>query len=294
MAIRKTAEFIEHVTSIFNLRTIGLCAIAVTATALCIYKGWTGSYPLALAATAVIFPIVFAINSAYQRRELALGHYAAMKAHLRSLYFAMTNWHSNKSDDDSGRILLAVSNPLFAVRDLITNPSDEMRENEVKVYESFSELSSMLEDQIRKRQFMAAEIGCCQNYLTNIMSEFEKLKHIYQYRTPRALQAFSDVFITLLPVLYAPVFAGLALEMEHPYIIYAIPALFAFVLSSLDNIQADLEDPFDGIGVDDIVINAEIFKQTLISDDGTLTEPLPLTDEVPVIELGPEDVRVDS
>ena len=42
-----------------------------------------------------------------------------------------------------------------------------------------------------------------------------------------------------------------------------VPALFAFVLSSLDNIQADLEDPFDGIGVDDMVINAEIFERSL-------------------------------
>jgi len=34
-------------------------------------------------------------------------------------------------------------------------------------------------------------------------------------------------------------------------------------LSSLDNIQAHLEDPFDGVGVDDIVINAEKFRTSL-------------------------------
>ena len=42
-----------------------------------------------------------------------------------------------------------------------------------------------------------------------------------------------------------------------------MPALFAVILASLDNIQAHLENPFDQIGQDDVTINAEKFMERL-------------------------------
>jgi hypothetical protein len=36
-------------------------------------------------ATAIVFPIVFSINSAYKRREAVLDDYAALKAHGRNI-----------------------------------------------------------------------------------------------------------------------------------------------------------------------------------------------------------------
>ncbi len=68
---------------------------------------------------------------------------------------------------------------------------------------------------------------------------FETVKHIYQYRTPVTLRAYSDLFIFLLPV------------------------LFSIILVGLDSIQAHLENPFDQIGEDDITINAEKFIERL-------------------------------
>jgi len=42
---------------------------------------------------------------------------------------------------------------------------------------------------------------------------------------------------------------------------YVMPVLFTTILVSLDNIQEHLENPFDQIGEDDIVINAEKFVE---------------------------------
>ena len=42
-----------------------------------------------------------------------------------------------------------------------------------------------------------------------------------------------------------------------------MPVLFTTVLVSLDNIQEHLENPFDQIGEDDIIINAEKFIERL-------------------------------
>jgi hypothetical protein len=42
-----------------------------------------------------------------------------------------------------------------------------------------------------------------------------------------------------------------------------MPVLFTTILVSLDNIQTLLENPFDPIGEDDIMINAEKFVARL-------------------------------
>jgi hypothetical protein len=91
---------------------------------------------------------------------------------------------------------------------------------------------------------------------------FEDVKHIYQYRTPRTLSAFSDFFVTVLPIVYGPYFASIAQDFSIQ-LVYVMPVLFTMILVSLDNIQEHLENPFDQIGEDDIVINAEKFVQRL-------------------------------
>lgn len=262
-SVKEAKRFSEHLLSIFSWRCLFLSAAAVVATFFCMLMKWTADYPMALIGTAVIFPIVFSINSAYIRREEALRHYARIKANLRSLYLVLGSWSG--SSDDSHKVSLAqrIANPLFFIRNVITEPIDDLRENEPDVYHAFHDIAKIIDVRADHKKVTGAERSICKTYLNGVMGEFEELKHIFQYRTPRALQAFSDVFITVLPILYAPVFAAIALSIDNYYLAFFVPALFAFVLSSLDNIQADLEDPFDGIGVDDIVISAEVFLTSL-------------------------------
>jgi len=77
----------------------------------------------------------------------------------------------------------------------------------------------------------------------------------------------------VLPPLYGPYFAYLAAEFS-PSLTYLMPVLFALVLSALDNIQEHLENPFDQIGQDDVMINAEKFMDRLAVDslDPSMTE----------------------
>ena len=62
-----------------------------------------------------------------------------------------------------------------------------------------------------------------------MMVAFESVKHIYQYRTPVSLRAYSDFFIVLLPVAYGPYFAGLATG-ANPVLNYVMPVLFTLIL----------------------------------------------------------------
>lgn len=265
--MENSREFIKNFVAIFNLRTLILSIGACLSTAISMKMNWQADYPMALIGTAVIFPIVFSLNGAYTRREDALKYYAEIKAGVRSIYHALTQWSGGCAPSEKPAYAKLCAQPIFSLRKLLTSDRDEQDENEKCIYRDFSEISQAIETQCGAKHWRGGKSGACYGYLNNVMSDFEKLKHIYQYRTPRSLQAFSDVFITVLPLLYGPVFANLSKEINNPILIFIVPTLFAFILSSLDNIQEHLEDPFDGIGVDDLVFRAEKFETSLTDED---------------------------
>jgi hypothetical protein len=66
-------------------------------------------------------------------------------------------------------------------------------------------------------------------------------------------------------VLYGPHFAQFAGETV-PGLQYILPVLLSIILVSLDNIQDHLQNPFNQIGADDVMINAEKFVSLLESE----------------------------
>jgi hypothetical protein len=234
----------------------------VGSTYLCDRFQLTTELPLTLIATAVIFPIVFSISGAYKRREHALAEYGSIKAHGRAIYFVTRDWLDNPGDEVLQKSKQLLGDFLLACRELFMKPIDQMHQNEKLVYKQFSKLSRFIREELRQKGLATGEVSRCNQYLNKMIIAFESIKHIYQYRTPRTLKAFSNFFIILLPILYGPHFAQLAKESAGG-LNYILPVLLSLILVSLDNIQNHLENPFDQIGEDDIRINAEKFVSGL-------------------------------
>lgn len=246
---------------IINWKTVAVAALALAATQVCRTYDITGAFPLTLIATAIVFPIVFSIGGAYKRRETALDHYGVLKAHGRAIFFAARDWIEDSDQATRQHIKELLGGLLTACRKLFKEPIDRMDENEQNVYGAFSELSRFIKN-LRGKGLATGEVSRCNQYLSKMIIAFESIKHIYQYRTPRTLRAYSDFFIVVLPVLYGPHFAELAKDYA-PGLWFLMPVLFSVILVALDNIQDHLEDPFDQIGEDDVAINAEKFVARL-------------------------------
>lgn len=261
---------------IINTKAVVIASLAVLSTYFCLQFDLKGDFPLTLIATAVVFPIVFSINSAYKRRESVLDDYGQIKAHGRAIYFASRDWLETPDPARCKRCQGLLRSLLAAARNLYGAPRSEMAEREAEVYQFFSDMSRFIRHDLREAGLAGGEVSRCNQYLSKMLVAFEQTKHVYQYRTPRTLRAFSDAFITLLPPLYGPYFAYLATEFA-PSLTYLMPVLFALVLAALDNIQEHLENPFDQIGQDDVMINAEKFADRL----GIGSDALPLHSEDP-------------
>jgi hypothetical protein len=233
----------------------------VASTYYCINKGLSANFSLALIATAVVFPVVFSISGAYKRRETALSKYASLKGHAFSFYFVVRDW-VDKDESITEECKVMLEDFFVTTKFLFSSPYEEFRSNEKKVYLEFSKLSEFTNKKLRGKGLAGGELSRANQYLSKMFISFEELKHIYQYRTPKTLRAFSDFFITILPPLYGPYFAHLAEDFPSS-LIFVMPILFSVILVSLDNIQNHLENPFDQIGEDDIQINVEPFVQRL-------------------------------
>ncbi len=254
---------------ILNFKTLVIAILAVASTYLCQKFNLVANFPLTLIATAVVFPIVFSISGAYKRRENALDEYGSIKAHGRAIFFAARDWLEDSSPETLDKAKALMGDLLKSCRTLFAEPLETMPRNEKAVYDQFSKISKFIKNDLRGAGLASGEVSRCNQYLSKMVVAFESIKHIYQYRTPRTLRSFSDVFITVLPPLYGPYFVHIAQDYAYG-LGYIMPILFTVILVSLDNIQEHLENPFDQVGEDDVFINAEKFMRSLESETGLM------------------------
>lgn len=247
---------------IVTWQTAVIASLAVASTALCLQFNIIAEFPLTLIATSIVFPIVFSIGGAYKRRETALREYAAIKGYLRAIYFAGRDWLANPKPQNVTKLRDIIEDMFTNIRMMFSKPVDSFAANEQAIYDDFSKISLYIKEELRGEGLASGECSRTNQYLQKMMISFESLKHIYQYRTPRTLRAFSSLFIVVLPIVYGPHFAAKAADMTLG-LEYLTPVLLSMILVSLENIQEHLENPFDQVGEDDITFNVEKFIDNL-------------------------------
>ena len=252
---------ISSLTQVVNLKSVIISLLAVLSTWLCLKLGIKADFPLTLIATAIVFPLVFSIGTAYTRREKALEEYGAIKASGRALYLASRDWLPKRDPKRDDELKSALHGLLSACRDMYKGSLKDAAPHEERVYEAFGRLSDFVTG-MREHHLSPTECSRLNQYISRMITAFENTRNIYEYRTPRTLRAFSDFFIMLLPVLYGPYFAYEA-DQFLPNFFFLMPILFALILVGLANIQDDLENPFDQIGVDDVAIDPDRFIASL-------------------------------
>ncbi len=275
--MNKYRRFYEFIT----LQTLIVSIIAILSTLLCLKFGMEAKIPTGLL-VAVIFPIVFAINAAFRRRESSLTWLADMKGATMSLFFTYRDWVQAPSNEAGKEILKDGIQRLKTNMEMVANYlSDQTRgkrERLTEIYGEFSGLSLQME-KARQAGLAGGEVSRANQYLSHIMRDFEKLSTIKEYRTPLSLRGYWQIFLNLFPILFSPFFASLAIEVagktngvQNPinnfgYIVaFGTAILYTLVLVGLDNIQEKLESPFDADSIDDIRLDfASVYAQCMDS-----------------------------
>jgi hypothetical protein len=247
---------------IINYKTIIVTTLSVLSAYVCYTLDLIAKFPDMLVGVAIVFPVVFSIGSAYTRRETALQRLADFRGHAIALYFASRDWTASKENDLPSRTKQIVNGMMALMKKMFKNQDlKAWADQEKEMYQLFSRLSGMTME-MRNYGVQSGEISRVSQYVSKMIIAFDNLKIIHVYRTPITLRAYSKVFIYTFPIIYGPYFASTFKDFSAN-LEYVMPVLYSFILVSLDNIQDHLENPFDGVGEDDIVIDAEETSQLL-------------------------------
>lgn len=238
---------------IINYKTLIITILSVVSTYFCYHYELTAKFPDMLVGVAIVFPVVFSISAAYNRRETALQRFSDFKGHAIAMFYATRDWTTDKNHDLPARVREQMRELLVLIRSMfmLSNRKD-WEENEKEIYSHFSKLSEYTME-LRKFGVQSGEISRVSQYVSKMIIAFDNLKIIQVYRTPITLRAYSKVFIYVFPIIYGPYFAS-TFNDYSAHLEYVMPILYSFILVSLDNIQDHLENPFDEIGEDDVRI----------------------------------------
>jgi predicted membrane chloride channel (bestrophin family) len=142
---------------------------------------------------------------------------------------------------------------------------DDAKKVELEIYNRLSDLSKGLVH-VKKKGVEAGLISRLHQYVSKMIVAYGIVRNVFYYRTPVALRAYSKVFIYLFPLIYGPYAASTYDDYSYG-IAYVIAALYSVILVCLDNLQEDLENPFDQIGKDDVNFEVDELDQILNNSD---------------------------
>lgn len=242
-------ELLRQFFRIFDIQVLLISVLAVIATHFCIKYSVHSDLPSSLVAVAIVFPIVFSIGAAYERREDALQCLSSLRAGIAAIYFAHRDWVQDH-ETHAARARLLGLDLHDAIRQALMAKPREREALSLNVYSVFSRFSQSHEA-LRQAGLGSTELSRINNFLWKMMSDFEKVRMIADYRTPGSLRAFSKIYLNLFPILYAPFYADIAGKGGAVFG-YGVAIAYACVLVGLNNIQDRLENPFDGVGDDDV------------------------------------------
>lgn len=191
-----------------TFRSLIISILAAGTTFICLRYDVVAEIPMALVSVAIIFPIVFSINAAYNRREKALQSLSIIKAHLLNIFYAHRDLYR---EDDPDKVDYAEWKIVALLEDIeryFVRDEDQDDVTLETIYRHFSDLMKSISS-------LEGNIGGFSRYVQShrtATQEFEKMRNILLYRTPAALRSYSYIFLNLFPILFAPYFAWLSRE----------------------------------------------------------------------------------
>jgi predicted membrane chloride channel (bestrophin family) len=200
---------------------------------------------------AIIFPLVFSITSAYQRRQDAISLYLEFRnkiIDLTNIFYAVESVKDKNYNE--------LFDSLQEVQKLLIHYLTQ--ENSEKTFDSIREKRKdvLLIIDSHKKLFNEREKDSLIRVKNELFLSAEKIRGIKIHGTPISLKKYCLVFIYFSPLLYASqsVF-NLQGDLVTKLISLSFSLVVSFVLMALYNVQDYIENPFDQKGLDDLKID---------------------------------------
>lgn len=240
--------------SVFNYRILFI--LVETVIVFFLYREYqiTIDFDISIVSIAIVFPLVFSITSAYQRRQEAIGLFLDFRnkiIDLTNIFFAVDK--IEKKDYD------LLFNKLFGIQASLINylTKEDSKDIFEQIRQERKDVLRIIDD--RKKLFNEREKDSLIRVKNELFLSAEKIRGIKIHGTPISLKKYCLIFIYFSPLL----FNTQSILNKTPFdlnIESSLTLLFtlvmSFVLMALYNVQDYIENPFDQKGLDDLKIEA--------------------------------------
>ena len=241
------------ITSVFNSRITIILIETILVYSLYNYYQINLAIDFTIISIAIVFPLVFSITSAYQRRQESITTFAEFRnkiIDISNLFFAVNG--VKKEDYDK------LYNELLAAQSLLVEYIKSPNENgKFDLLRKKRKTILILIDSY-KHLFNEREKDSLIRVKNELFLSAEKLRGTKIHETPISLRKYCLIFIYLSPLLYDSqlVLSQPALGFNIETVISLFFSLLvSFVLMALYNVQEYIENPFDQNGLDDLKID---------------------------------------
>ena len=201
---------------------------------------------------AIVFPLVFSITSAYQRRQDAIDLYLEFRnkiIDLTNIFYAVENIKA-KDYNQLFNLLQEVQSILntYLIDSDSENSFDQIREKRKEV---------LLIIDSHKKLFNEREKDSLIRVKNELFLSAEKIRGIKIHGTPISLKKYCLLFIYFSPFLYnsQSTINDFDWSLFSPiHLLFSM--VISFVLMTLYNVQDYIENPFDQEGLDDLKIHS--------------------------------------
>eukprot|EP00667_Euglena_gracilis_P008654 EG_transcript_8776 len=190
------AIFLAQIFATFflRLRQLPVFLVPVVSITLCIQQGWQHAASPSLFTSILVFPLAFAVNAAYRRREEALQYLAGIKSSALMLYLLMRSWSLSTPGLPPNYTANAAHLIEATFRNFghyLTSTSEKDREVILtNIYQHYDDLFYHV-DTLRLCDLAATLMGSMISNLVAVMTGFERLRIFSDYRTPCTLRSYS-------------------------------------------------------------------------------------------------------
>ena len=244
---------INAITSVFDIKMLLL--LLETILIYFLYNNYQINIELdfTIMSVAIVFPLVFSITSAYQRRQDSIKEFAIFRNKIIDLSNIFYSVDKTKKTDYEKLFFSLVELQDIFVSYLKKSTSDNKYN---KVREKRKEIFLIIDSY--KKLYNEREKDSIIRVKNELFQSAEKLRGLKIHSTPISLRKYCLIFIFLSPLLYNTqlVSQNISLGLTSETVISLLMSVIvSFILIALYNVQDNIENPFDQKGLDDLKLN---------------------------------------
>ena len=243
----------KAITSVFNYRILIILIETVLVYFLYNHYKINLAIDFTIISIAIVFPLVFSITSAYQRRQESIETFAEFRnkiIDISNIFYAV----NGVQKEDYSKIYNELIEAQNLLVEYIKSPDGNTKFNDLR---NKRKAILLLIDSY-KHLFNEREKDSLIRVKNELFLSAEKLRGTKIHETPISLRKYCLIFIYLSPLLYdSQLVLG---QSSFGYTIETLISLLfslliSFVLMALYNVQEYIENPFDQKGLDDLKID---------------------------------------